>query len=120
MSYFARVDKDNIVQSVHVVDDSYLLNEHGDEEEVFGIAFLNKMHGTGFTWVQTSDTIRKNFAGVGMTYDKDKDAFIPPKTCASMVLNESTCKYEPPTSMPDDGKMYVWIEETTSWEEFPA
>ena len=75
MAHFARIDKDNIVQSVHVVNNEDVLNERGVEEEVFGIVHLNKVHGTGFTWVQTSynHNFRKQFAGTGFTYDKTND-----------------------------------------------
>jgi len=58
---------------------------------------------------------RKNYAGIGFTYDKDRDAFIPPKPYDSWVLNEETCLWEAPVSRPDDGKDYRWDEETTSW-----
>ena len=136
MSYFARVDKDNIVQSVCVVNDEHLLNEHGQEEEAFGIAFLNKLHGYGFTWIQTSYNtrgglqyapnsnepdggiaLRKNYAGIGYTYDKTRDAFIAPKPYPSWELNEDTCRWNAPTPYPDDGKIYIWDEDTTSWVE---
>jgi len=60
---------------------------------------------------------RKNYAGIGYTYDKTLDAFIPPKPYNSWVLNEDTCLWEPPTPRPDDGKDYRWDEETTSWVE---
>ena len=118
MAHFTRIDKNNIVQSVHVVDNQNLLNEQGVEEEDFGIAYLNKVHGVGLTWVQTSynGNFRKNYAGVGATYDKDRDAFIPPKPYASWVLNEDTCRYDPPEAYPSDGKKYIWNEATKAWE----
>ena len=80
MAHFARIDKNNIVQKVIVVDNIELLNESGNEEEDFGIVFLNNLFGAGFTWVQTSynGNFRKNYAGVGYTYDKTRDAFIEP------------------------------------------
>jgi hypothetical protein len=59
--------------------------------------------------------LRKNYAGVGFTYDRDRDAFIPPKPYDSWVLNEDTCLYEAPVAYPDDGNDYEWDEETTSW-----
>ena len=62
-----------------------------------------------------SKALRKNYAGIGYTYDKQKDAFIPPKPHASWVLNEDTCLWDPPTPKPDDGKFYRWNESTTSW-----
>jgi hypothetical protein len=119
MSHFARIDKDNIVQSVHVIDNENLLNEQGKEEEDFGIAYLNKIHGVGFTWVQTSynGNLRKNYAGIGFTYDSERDAFIPPQIYDSWTLNEDTCQWEAPISYPDDDKMYSWNEETQTWDD---
>ena len=120
MAYFARLDKNNIVKSVHIVDDNHLLNEHGVAEEDFGIVYLNKVHGVGFTWVQTSKdgSIRKNRAGIGDTYDKERDAFIPFKTFPSWTLNEETCKWESPVPFdPEENKPYRWNEDTTSWDE---
>jgi len=70
-------------------------------------------------WIQTSysGSIRKNFAGKGYSYDKTRDAFIPPKPYASWILVEDTCLWEAPVAYPDDGKSYDWDEETTSWVE---
>jgi hypothetical protein len=69
-------------------------------------------------WVETfiDGSQRKNYAGKGFTYDSSKDAFIPPKPYASWTLNETTCRWEPPTAFPDDGSVYTWNEETTSWD----
>lgn len=66
-----------------------------------------------------SKALRKNYAGVGFTYDAQKDAFIPPKPYASWILNETTCLWEAPTPYPDDGAVYRWDEETTSWVQLP-
>jgi hypothetical protein len=86
--------------------------------------FIDTLTGT---WVQTSyntyggvhseggTPLRKNFAGKGYTYDSTRDAFIRPQRFASWTLNETTCLWEPPTAMPDDGNDYVWDESTTSW-----
>ena len=75
--------------------------------------------GDSFNWVQTSynHNFRKNYAGIGYTYDEERDAFIPPKTFDSWILNDDTCVYDPPVEYPDDGKMYDWNEDTTSWDE---
>jgi hypothetical protein len=62
-----------------------------------------------------SKALRKNYAGIGYTYDAQKDAFIPPKPYASWTLNESSCLWEAPTSYPNDDRMYTWNESTTSW-----
>jgi hypothetical protein len=66
---------------------------------------------------QTSynNSIRKNYAGVGYTYDQSRDAFIAPKPYNSWILNEDTCIWEAPLSYPTDGQDYIWNEETTSW-----
>lgn len=70
-------------------------------------------------WIQTSynNNMRKNFAGVGHTYDATRDAFYAPQPFASWILVEDTCQWEAPTSKPDDGKLYSWDEETTAWVE---
>lgn len=94
-------------------------------EEEFFDTFVDLTPGE---WIQTSyntqggvhseggTPLRKNFAGIGYTYDKDRDAFIEPKPYASWVLNETTCLWEAPTAYPDDGKKYSWNESTTSWD----
>ena len=102
MSHFAEIDNNNIVQRVIVAEQD----------------FINSgAVGDSFRWVQTSynNNFRKNYAGVGYKYDKTRDAFIPPKPFPSWLLDEDTCRWEAPTPMPDDGKMYVWDEDTTSW-----
>ena len=88
--------------------------------------------GDPANWVQTSyntaggqhklggTPLRKNYAGVGFTYDATRDAFIPPKPFASWLLNEDTCLWDAPTPMPQDGKFYNWDEATTSWVELAA
>ena len=60
--------------------------------------------------------LRKNYAGIGFSYDTGKDAFIPPQPYASWTLNDDTCLWESPVAYPDDGQMYVWNEDTTSWD----
>jgi len=94
-------------------------------EEEFFDTFVDLTPGE---WIQTSyntqggvhseggTPLRKNFAGIGYTYDKDRDAFIEPKPYASWTLNETTCLWEAPIAYPDDGKKYSWNEETTSWD----
>ena len=64
-----------------------------------------------------SKALRKNFAGIGFTYDSIRDAFIPPQPFSSWTLVEDTCQWDPPTSYPDDGKDYIWDEATTNWVE---
>jgi hypothetical protein len=110
MAHFAELDADNIVVRVLVVP---------NEQENRGHDYLATDLGLGGTWVQTSynATIRKNYAGIGYTFDSVRDAFIPPKPFASWTLNEDTCNWEAPVAYPDDEKMYTWDEATTSWVE---
>ena len=71
---------------------------------------------TGLPSADQSKALRKNYAGIGMTYDEDRDAFIPPKPYNSWVLDEDTCLWEAPVVYPTDGSDYEWNEETTSWD----
>jgi hypothetical protein len=102
MTHFAKV-QDGIVTQVIVA-----------EPEFFN-TFVDSSAGE---WIQTSYTgsIRKNFAGIGFTYDKDRDAFIPPQPYASWTLDEASCLWEAPVPMPVDNNAYAWSEETQSWE----
>ena len=106
MSHFAKIDNNNLVTEVIVAEKNFINS---------GVV------GDEFLWVQTSynSNFRKNFASVGDTYDKGKDAFIRSKNnyYPSWVLNENTCRWEAPTAYPDDGKVYGWDEDTTSWKE---
>jgi hypothetical protein len=113
MAHFARLE-DNTVTQVIVVHNNEILVD-GTESEAKGIEFCQSLFGG--EWKQTSynGTIRKNFAGVGSTYDGVRDAFIAPKPFESWVLNEETCKWEPPITKPTDNKIYRWDEETVSW-----
>ena len=121
MAHFALI-KDTIVQQVIVVANSDLINSEGNEQEALGVAFCHSLFGTDGTWIQTSynGNIRKNFAGVGYTYDLARDAFIAPKPYASWVLNETTCRWDAPTPYPDDDNVYTWDESTTSWVKVEA
>jgi len=112
MGHYAKVEN-NIVTNVIVAD-----------EEFFD-TFIDTSPGN---WIQTSyntkggvhlnggTPLRKNFAGIGYTYDSEKDAFIPPQPYASWTLNDDTCLWESPVAMPDDGEIYKWNEETTTWD----
>ena len=100
MAYYAKVNN-GIVEKVIVADASY---------------FTNFVDSTPGTWIETSDTIRKNYAGVGYIYDEDRDAFIAPKPYQSWTLDETTCRWQPPVDKPTDGKPYNWNEEDQTWE----
>jgi hypothetical protein len=108
MAHWAELDENNVVLRVTVGD-----NNEPDE----GYQWL--IDNLGGRWVQTSynKTIRKNFAGIGFTYDAVRDAFIPSKESNSWVLDEDTCQWKPPIAYPTDGKDYRWDEATLSWVE---
>ena len=116
MAHFAQLDNDNKVTQVIVVANEELLLD-GIESEVKGILFCKSLFGEDTKWVQTSynGTIRKNYAGIGYTYDADKDAFIAPQPYPSWILNTNTCKWEAPVPYPTDGKLYFWDEELSNW-----
>ena len=117
MATFAKIGLNNKVIEVLSVHNNELLDSNGVEQEVNGIDFLTKL--TGYpVWKQTSynNKIRKNHAGIGYTYDEDRDAFIAPKPYASWILNEETCRWEAPVAMPEDDNMYTWNEATVSWD----
>jgi len=104
MSHFAEINSEGVVQRVIVAEQN----------------FINSgAVGDSFNWVQTSynHNFRKNYAGIGYTYDKTRDAFIPPQPYDSWTLDEATCQWNAPTPMPEDGKVYTWDEDTTSWVE---
>jgi hypothetical protein len=116
MAHFAKLDENNVVLEVLVVHNNELL-QNGVESEAKGVQFLVDWSGGYANWKQTSynGKIRKNYAGIGYTYDATRDAFIPPQPFPSWVLNESTCLWDAPTPMPTDGQRYYWDEPTTSW-----
>jgi hypothetical protein len=115
MAHFAKIDSNGIVVDVIVVNNDVLL-ENGIENEQKGKDFIQGLFGSG-TWVQTSynGSIRKNYAGIGYTYNSDKDAFIPPKPYSSWTLNETTCLWEAPVDHPTDGSVCEWDEEKQQW-----
>lgn len=119
MAHFAKLDQSNTVVEVLVVHNNELLDENGTEQESKGINFLKTLFGSEFEWKQTSynANIRKNYAGIGYSYDEQRDAFIPPQPFASWVLDENTCQWKAPVSKPDDQKFYQWDEPSLSWIE---
>ena len=117
MAHFAEIGLNNTVLRVIVVSNEDCKDQFGQESEVIGAKFCNTLFGG--VWVQTSynSTIRKNYAGVGYTYDTSLEAFIPPKPFASWILDETTCQWHAPLTYPVDGKPYVWDETAFSWTE---
>lgn len=118
MAHFARLDENNIVIDVQVINNSDIVDEDGQESEEVGIAFCESFFNGG-RWIQTSynDRIRKNYAGIGYAYDPIRDAFIPPKPepWPSLVLDEETCRWVPPIPRPDES--YIWNEALVAWEK---
>lgn len=137
MASFAKLDNNNIVISVLSVSNEVIKDTNGVEQELLGVQFLKSLYGQDTNWKQTSynKNFRKNYAGIGMTYDETRDAFIPPKTiykgqvCNSWILNENTCQYECPVPFPETYNLnlkkvngepikdpYSWNEETLTWD----
>jgi hypothetical protein len=114
MSHFAQIDESNIVTRVLVIEQDVVDTGLFGEPSSFVQTSYNT-HGGVHTLGGTP--LRKNYAGIGYTYDIGRDAFIPPKPFNSWVLNKDTCLYEAPTPMPTDDKKYSWDENTTSWVE---
>jgi hypothetical protein len=126
MASFAKIGLNNKVIEVLSVVNEVLHDSNGVEQEAIGIDFLTKLTGYPL-WVQTSynthggvhssggTPLRKNHAGIGYTYDEDRDAFIPKKPFNSWILNETTCLWESPIPYPQDNNKYSWNEQNQSW-----
>jgi hypothetical protein len=127
MASFAKIGLNGKVIEVLSVVNEVLHDSNGIEQESIGIDFLTKL--TGYpVWKQTSYNtyggvhnkggapFRKNHAGIGYTYDEDRDAFIPPKPFKSWILNENTCNWESPVAYPQDNNRYTWNEQNQSWD----
>ena len=129
MAHFAKIGVGNVVVKVHVVSNDVATSEQA------GVDFLNNLYKSRDVWVQTSyntksgvhlnggTPFRKNYAGVGYTYDQSRDAFIPPKKYKSWTLNETTCLWDPPVAKPElteeqinNKNYYSWNEETQQWD----
>ena len=119
MAFFTKIDENNIVKQIEVVENSIATTEQA------GIEFLKQLHGSKFNWKQMGTApfmsngieTTRNYGGINFTYDESLDLFIEPKVFASWILDETTGRYNAPVAYPDDGKTYKWNEETTSWEE---
>ena len=129
MASFAKLNSENIVTTVVSVVNEVLKDSNGVEQENIGIEFLRTLYNEpNAIWKQTSyntnggihklggTPFRKNHAGIGYTYDSNRDAFISPKPYNSWILNESTCNWDAPVARPDDNNMYKWNEEILNWE----
>jgi hypothetical protein len=127
MASFAKIGLNSKVIAVVSVNNEVLKDSSGIEREELGIEFLNELYGWPI-WKQTSynthkgihnnggTPFRKNYAGIGYTYDEDRDAFIPKKPYNSWILNEDTCLWEAPIAYPTDDQRYIWNETTQNWD----
>jgi|TARA_B100000900_G_C20571190_1_gene713301 hypothetical protein len=127
MATFAKIGLNSKVIAVHSLHNDVLKDANGVEQENLGIKFLTDLHGWAI-WKQTSyntiggvhklggTPLRKNHAGIGYTYNEDRDAFIPPKPYNSWILNEETCQWEAPVAKPDNDNNYIWNETTQTWD----
>ena len=131
MDYFAKLNSNNIVEQVISINNAVITDANGVEQEQLGLDFINKLYNTNDIWKQTSynRNFRKNYAGIGYTYDSQRDAFIAPKLFNSWVLNEDTCNWESPIPYPITNTqnkldklgnpvndLYNWNESTLSWD----
>jgi hypothetical protein len=130
MAHFAKLDNNNIVIAVHCVVNEVLKDSNGVEQEQLGINFLKTLYNEpNAIWKQTSYNtyggihllggipFRKNYAGINMIYDENRDAFISPKPIGydSFIFDENTCLWKPPIPMPNDGNKYIWNEKILNW-----
>lgn len=135
MAYFAKLNNNNIVEQVISINNAVITDANGVEQEQLGVDFINQLYKTNEVWKKTSyntrggkyfnsdntlgdqsKAFRKNYAGIGYTYDSNRDAFISPKPYNSWILNESTCNWDAPVARPNDNNMYKWNEEILNWE----
>ena len=122
MGHFAEINLDNIVTQVIVADQDFIDSGAVGNTDTWVQTSYNTRGGVHYAPnSQTPDggvALRKNFAGIGSTYDASKDAFIAPKPHPSWLLDDDTCQWEAPTAYPDDGKVYFWDEENTEWKTY--
>jgi len=117
MAHFAKLNEQNEVTEVIVISNQDTSDASGVEKEYIGAAYCERL--LGGRWVQTSynSNFRKRYAGKGMIYNEDLDAFVYAKPHEGWILNETTAEWEAPVPMPDDGKFYVWDDATLNWVE---
>lgn len=123
MAHFAQIDSNNIVTQVIVIDQETLNLGHWGDPASWIQTSYNTRGGVHYGQDGNPDggvALRKNYAGVGYVYDAGRDAFYAPQPFPSWTLNESTCYWEAPVPMPDDGKRYTWDEATQNWVEVPV
>lgn len=111
MAHYAFLDENNVVTEVITGIDETELIEGKHPEEWYG-----EFRGQVCKRTSYNGNYRKNYAGIGCTYDEERDAFIPLQPYPSWILNEDTCQWEPPVAYPNDELIYIWNEETTLWK----
>lgn len=120
MPHFARIDQNNIVTEIIVIDQETLnLGHWGDPAEWVQTSY-NTHGGVHYGPDGKPDDgvpLRKNYAGIGYTYDRQRDAFYAPQPFPSWTLNEQTCCWEPPQPIPNDDKLYWWDEQNQTWAQ---
>ena len=122
MSHFAKIENGIVVQ-VNVVDEQFMADNPERYTGIWKQTSYNTYGGVHYNSetrepsADQSKALRKNYAGVGFTYDEERDAFIAPKPYPSWILNETTCLWESPIPYPNDNKMYKWNETTEEWIE---
>jgi hypothetical protein len=112
MAHYAKVVDNTVVQVI--VAEADFFNTFVDSSPGAWIQTSYRTHGGQHP---EGTPLRKNYAGIGYSYDAGRDAFIPPKPFASWTLNDTTCLWDAPVAMPTDGKVYSWNEETVNWVE---
>lgn len=120
MAHFAQLDENNVVQQVIVIANEDCGDGEFPSSEVIGQEFISRL-GLGENWKQTSynNNFRKRYAGIGFTYDETNDVFLSPKPFNSWILN-AEFEWEAPVPQPDDDNVWLWNEETLSWEAQPT
>jgi hypothetical protein len=120
LAHFACLDENNVVTQVIVVSNEDTSDVNGNEVEEIGVAFCKKLLGADTNWKQTSynNNMRVRYAGIGYSYNAELDAFIPPQPFASWVLDDATADWKSPVPRPDEENIYIWNENTQSWDLF--
>jgi hypothetical protein len=122
MAHFAKLGKGNLVEQIISINNYLIIDNNGVEQEQLGVDFINKLYNTRDVWKQTSysRSFRKNFAGIGYTYNSELDAFIPERPYNSWILNEDTCTWKAPVDKPntilEENQYYSWNESVINWE----
>ena len=121
MSHFAEINNDGIVQNVIVAEQDFINSGAVGDSSNWIQTSYNTRGGVHYApnshEPDSGIALRKNYAGIGYTYDKIKDAFIAPQPYPSWLLDDETCQWNAPVPMPDDGKRYIWDESITNWVE---